>query len=548
MSTPTNIAAYLPMQAKARPYAPAIFLPDGRSASGKVRYVRYTYRQLDQASDDIARGLLRHGIARGTRTVLMVPPGPDFFALAFGMFKAGIVPVVVDPGIGPKAIRACLAQARPEAFIGIGLAHVARMVLGWGRGTVRTCVTVGGSVPGGGITLDAIRALGTDNAPFEMAKTELDEVAGVLFTSGSTGPPKGVVYRHGNFLAQVEAIRAMFDITPGEMSLPTFPLFALFDPALGMTTVVPDMDPRAPAKADPRLIFEAIEDFGVTTMFGSPALLNTVGRAGEAQGVKLPTLKRILAAGAPLPAATMQRWHAMLPEDAVIFPPYGATEALPVAAISSREILAETWSKTASGKGVCVGKPVPSIEARIIRITDDIVPEWRDDLELPAGQIGEICVRGPQVTTEYFEDELNTSRSKIVAHGGFYHRMGDVGYVDEQGRIWFCGRKSHRVQTEAGTMFTIPCEAVFNEHEDVFRTALVGPTVDGRVTPVLCVELEPGVTDRERVAAVLLEMAAQHEHTRAIRRVLFHPGFPVDIRHNAKIGREALTAWAQKKV
>ncbi len=390
------------------------------------------------------------------------------------------------------------------------------------------------------------------NASFETAQTSADETAAILFTSGSTGVPKGAVYSHGNFSAQVELLRQVYDIRPGEIDLPTFPLFALFAPALGMSSVVPEMDFTRPADVDPIKIIAAIEKFQVTTMFGSPALINRVGRYGEAKGLKLPSLKRAISAGAPVPASVLERFANMLQGEAQVFTPYGATEALPVCSIGSDEILDETRYATDRGRGVCVGRPVPGIELEIIGISDGSIAHWTDDLKVAAGEIGEIVVKGPQVTGSYFNRAESNALSKIAdpEHDGFYHRMGDLGYRDEQGRIWFCGRKAHRVVTPDETLFTIPCEAIFNTHSEVFRTALVGVGEPGRQRPVLCVELEKGVDTAavERIYRELLAIGAEYDLTRNIKRVLFHPAFPVDIRHNAKIFREKLAAWAAEKV
>ncbi|PRP98273.1 Long-chain-fatty-acid--CoA ligase [Enhygromyxa salina] len=552
---PPTVAAMLPRMAAAQPDATAIYFPTRhRDNKGRVEYLEVSYRELDERSDRIAAGLHAVGIGRGDRAALMVKPSPELFALSFAMFKAGVVPVMIDPGLGMRGLGACLARAQPSAFIGIPVAHAARIALGWGRETIEQIVSVGGFGLGGH-TLERVEALGAARleAGERPGSTGPDELAAILFTSGSTGSPKGVVYRHRNFVAQVSAIRAMFGIEPGEVDLPTFPLFALFDPALGMTTVLPDMDASKPARVDPRNIIAPIERFGVTTMFGSPALLNTVGRYGEREGVKLPSLRRVIAAGAPLPAKTMRRWHAMLSEGADLFPPYGATESLPVACLACREILAETWAETEGGAGVCVGEPVPAIEVRIIEIRDDAIERWTDDLLVPDGEVGEITVRGRMVTAAYFNDEANTARAKIPDGDRVWHRMGDVGWRDAQGRIWFCGRKSHRVTPSAGpTMFTVSSEKVFDAHADVYRSALVGP----RQGPTLCVELEPGVTRPwAAIEAELRELAARERgHALGLERIEHYlrydarGGFPVDIRHNAKIGREKLRAWAEGRL
>jgi acyl-CoA synthetase (AMP-forming)/AMP-acid ligase II len=194
-------------------------------------------------------------------------------------------------------------------------------------------------------------------------------------------------------------------------------------------------------------VIDPVRRFGVTNLFGSPALLRRVGEYGARHGVKLPTLKRVLSAGAPVPAKVIASFASMLNEDAQVFTPYGATESLPVACTGSREILGETAAMTDAGKGVCIGRPVEGIEARVIRITDDVIERWSDQLIVPPGEVGEIAVRGPQVTRAYFNRDAATRLAKIVCDdGSFWHRMGDLGYLDTSGRLWFCGRKSHRVR------------------------------------------------------------------------------------------------------
>ncbi len=544
MTGKSNIAEYLPEMAARQPDTTAIVCPWGRRGG------RLTYHELETRSNDIARGLEAVGIGRGVRTVLMVPPGLDLFAIAFALFKAGGVPVLVDPGIGLKHLKACLGNAQPEAFIGVPKAQAARVLLGWARSSVKTAITVGKRLFWGGRSLRQVEMLGARKSSEAVAATGAEDVAAIVFTSGSTGPPKGVVYRHGNFLAQVEAIRDAYGIEPGEVNLPTFPLFALFDPALGMTSIIPDMDPTRPAKVDPRKIIEPIREFGVTTMFGSPALLDTVGRWGVAHGVELPTVRRVISAGAPVPPRIIERFQKLLTGGGAIHTPYGATESLPVATTSSLEILSDTRHGTDRGEGTCVGRPVDSIEAAIIRIDDRPIGSWSKDLTVERGVVGEIVVKGPQVTREYFNASRHTELAKISDGESVRHRMGDLGYFDGRGRLWFCGRKTQRVRTVDGTLYTVPCESVFNTHPEVFRTALVGVGEAGQELPVLCVELEPGIkrTQQARIRDELMEIGRDFDHTKSITTVLFHPAFPVDIRHNAKIGRSALAAWAEPRV
>ncbi len=370
----------------------------------------------------------------------------------------------------------------------------------------------------GGYTLKQIRQLGGDNRSSVLATTGPDETAAILFTSGSTGVAKGVVYTHGIFAAQVEMLRRLYAIEAGEVDLPTFPLFGLFGPALGMTSIIPEMDATRPAHVDPRKILDAIRFFGVTNLFGSPALIQRVGRYAAAHGVSLPTLRRVISAGAPVPWQAIQRFAALLADGVQVHTPYGATESLPVCSIGSDEVLRETRLRTAEGAGVCVGCAVQGMTVKIIRINDEPIPEWRDDLELPMGEIGEIVVRGPVVTASYWNRPESTALAKIAdpIYGGFYHRMGDLGYVDATGRVWFCGRKSQRVVTRNGPLFTVACEGVFNAHPAVHRTALVGVSHNGEIEPVLCVEREkdaPSLGD-EDLRRELLAFGARHPHTR----------------------------------
>ncbi len=538
-----NISRPLSEMARLQPDTPAIIFPQ--------KGCTLTFRELDQESNRIAVGLGRLGIGRGMKTALLVPPSPELFSLTFALFKAGAVPVFIDPGIGARNMKGCLAEAEPEAFIGIPKAHLARRLLGWGRRSIRLTVVVGGGSFWGGAPLSEVRRSEVGDLPFAPADTLRNETAAILFTSGSTGPPKGAVYSHGTFAAQVDALREMYDIRPGEIDLPTFPLFALFAPALGMTALIPQMDFTRPGTVDPRQILGPAETYSATTMFGSPALLNRVSRFAEQNRIRLSTVKRVISAGAPVPASVLERFAALLPEDAEIFTPYGATEALPVSSIGSREVLGETGAMTGEGRGVCVGRPVRGISVAIIPISESPVEIWNDELMLPTWEVGEITVRGPQVSSAYLNRPEATRLAKIPdPSGSVWHRMGDVGYLDNSGRLWFCGRKAHRVVTARGPLYTIPVEGVFNTHPKVFRTALVGLGTPGNQQPVLCVELEQkrDKAGQEQIRRELLEIGSAYPHTKQIQAILFHPAFPVDIRHNAKIFREKLALWAKDKV
>lgn len=556
-----NIADPLIAQCLARPDAVVIQSPvSARVPPAERAYVGVTFKELHQRIRRLAAALGEAGIQRGDRCALMVPPSVEFVELTFALFAVGAVPVFIDPGIGIANLKACLSEAEPVAFIGVTRAHVARLLFGWARPTVKTVITVGAKFGWGGLTLKRLRAMSTATA--EVIETANDDVAAILFTSGSTGIPKGAVYTHGMFLAQLDHLRVAFGISPGEVDLCTFPLFALFGPALGMTSVIPVMDSTKPAEVDPAEILVPMRRWQVTNLFGSPALLNRVGTAlrklpREEAKRDLPTVKRILSAGAPVSPRILELMSRYLAPGTQVYTPYGATEALPVAVIGSEEVLRETRQLTANGAGTCIGRPVQGLEVRVIRISDQPIATWSDELLLPQGEIGEIVVSGPQVTQEYFRRPDLTALAKITdpQRTAAWHRMGDVGYFDEQGRLWFCGRKSQRVIIGDKTYFTDPVEGIFNAHSGVFRSALVGAKLQGISVAVVCIERFSTGRKSQRntehdvdFSSKLVKHAALHPVTQDIRTILFHESFPVDIRHNSKIFREKLAAWSTEQL
>ena len=543
-----NIASYLKRVADIAPYKRAVVYPGGRDSSGRVMYSHLTFLQLDRESDCLAYGMEKAGISRGTRTILMVKPGLEFFMIIFALFKTGAVPVVVDPGMGIRRMVECFKEGRPEAFIGIPPAHVIRTFYPRFFKTVRVWVTVGRRWFWRGFTLNQIRQVPWK--PHVIAKTRENDTAAILFTTGSTGPAKGAVYTHGNFDAQLRHIKIHLGLSMEEVDLSTFPLFALFWPPLGITSVIPDMDPTKPARVNPKKIIEAILDQGVTSMFASPALLNRVGEYGKKRNIVLPSLKRVISAGAPVSPSIVEKFASMLGENAQIHTPYGATEAVPILSITSDEILAETRKFSERGYGICIGRPINDLKIAIIKISDDPIPKWSEDLLVQDGDMGEITVAGDLVTRQYFEKPEANAKAKIEDKDSFWHRMGDVGWKDSKGRIWFCGRKSHRVMTKEDTLFTIPCEAIFNNHPQVFRSALVGIGPRNQQKPVICIELKRSRRrlNKKTIKNELLDLAGQNELTKDIKIILFHKSFPVDIRHNSKIFREKLAIWAEKKI
>ena len=533
-----NIAARLEHWADQKPESVALI----EMRSGRQR----TFKELEQESSRLASGLIQFGMKSGERVLLMVPYGIDFVTLTFAMFKAGLIPVLIDPGLGKKNILKCIKQVQPHGMIAIPLAHAIKKFFPGTFKSIQHNVTVGTRWFWGGASLNKLLDSGKTN--FKMASMEKEHPAAILFTSGSTGPAKGVLFSHGIFNHQVRILQEQFDIQPDETDLPTFPLFGLFSSGLGMTSIIPDMDSTKPAHVDPKNIIVPIQNFKISSSFGSPALWDTVSQYCLDQNIQLPTLKRIIMAGGPVSGDLLARFETIIDKSCKIYTPYGATEVLPVSLIDRREILDETWSLSNQGKGTCVGHPIPGVEIKIIEISDQPILKWQDVIESGTNIVGEIAVKAEWATRTYFNRQDLTQLAKIEDGNSFWHRMGDLGRLDEKNRLWFYGRKNQRVVTEFETLYTIPCEAIFNQHPDVKRSALVGTGY--KTKPVIIIEPVERIKSqaaRQKFTAELLERGAKSSLTQSITKVLFHEEFPVDVRHNAKIFREKLSLWAENQ-
>ncbi|OGV54692.1 MAG: hypothetical protein A2017_19430 [Lentisphaerae bacterium GWF2_44_16] len=549
-----NIAKLLTESALKYPDARAVVYPAGRDRCGRVTYSHLTFSQLERLSSAYASEFREAGIIKGTRALMMLRPGLDFIAAAFAAFKTGCVPILIDPGMGRKNLLKCIRDTAPEALIAVSELHWIAKLFPSSFRSVKIAFSSGKFPPPGVIRLEGtakkVSAPRNSSLPFsfECEKVLPDDTAAILFTTGSTGPPKGVVYTHRIFMAQVRIIQETYGTGPHETDMAAFPLFALFSAAMGMTCVIPDMDPTRPAKVNPLRIIEAVRNQGVTFSFGSPALWRAVAAYCIENKIKLPSLRKVLMAGAPVTAELHAMLKQIIAEDGETLVPYGATESLPAASFTGSEMLRETAEKTREGEGYCVGYPVNGVTVKVIKNTDGAIPEWAESLVLPNGERGEIVIKGDIVTPSYYRMEAHTEMAKIRdADGKLWHRIGDMGYFDEKGRLWFCGRKSHLVKTANRAYYTVCSEAIFNRHPDVFRSALVG--ADGKA--VLVIEPKPGKMpaskdERERFVSELLKLGKTKEFTADIRDFLFHESFPVDIRHNAKIFREKLAEWAEK--
>ena len=530
----SNVARHLRIAATDRPDGLATKSPTSVKPTGEVQPEVRTFRQLDQESDSAAAYFAEAGISEGARVLLAVRPGHDLIVGMFALLKLGAIPVAIDPGMGWSAFLDCVHRSRPTALVGIRTASLLSRLPFAAFRTLSHRVTVGNSA--------WRQALATTGQPARpIAHAQSDTLAAILFTSGSTGAPKGVCYTHGMFDAQIELVRSTYGIRPGETDMAMLPLFALFNPALGTTTVTPLLDPSKPLAADPAPLVAALIAEKVTSSFGSPAIWGKVADHCEVHGLKLPELRRLLIAGAPVSGELLAKLRIVAP-NCVTHTPYGATECLPVTTITADELLGEARQNALRGQGTCVGRPVSGVEIRVIRETDGPITTLAEARPCAPGEIGEIIATGPSVTREYDGLPEATRLAKIADGNRVWHRMGDLGALDAEGRLFFFGRRVEKVRTSEGELPTESVEPAFRQHPQVFRCALIGLGAAPHQTPTLVVEPRAGAfpadeASRGRFVAELRDLARINPQADRVQHIVFQRALPVDVRHNAKIHR-----------
>ena len=536
-----NIANRISETSKRIPGKKSVVFSD-RQTDGSYKYPFYTFKQFEERSNQFANKFTKAGIVPGMRVLLFVRPCLDFSIITFALFKIGAIPVLIDPGMGVKNLLTSIKQVKPEGMISIGLVHWIRRL----RPAYFKSIKIKLSLQNVGFSTHSIyEGLENEDKSFPIYPAKDEDFSAILFTSGGTGIPKGVLYTHGILNAQTTALQKMFSLDETQSDLPGFPLFALFTLAMGMTSVVPDMDPTKPALCDPEKLVQNILDNQITFVAGSPSIWEKVGKYCLEKKIKLPSVKQVVMFGAPVRSSIHEMFQKIL-VNGDTFTPYGATESLPISLISGSDILGVKSQQTNSGAGTCVGKAVPGIEIKIIKTSD--IPESRL-FELPNKDIGEIVVSGLQVTQGYFEMSAENLKSKIIENGKTWHRVGDIGYLDDDQNLWFLGRKTHRVVVnESTTHYPIRVEAIFNQHSEIKRTALIQTLKNGIVSPALAIERFDGQkTMQSKFLDELNLLARSSQHTQMIQDFYLHPAFPVDVRHNIKIDRTKLSVWAQNQ-
>lgn len=523
VSADHNLIHYLDDWAASAPDRPALITPTDLAAS---HHQVVSFAELHGRMSRLASGLAAHGVAPGDRVILMVPMSQELYLLILALLKMGAIVVFIDPWVGLGQLRACARLVEPKAFVAPPLVHALSLPFPEFRGIPVRIATARGFP--GCVPMRRILARGAEGHPTQPVAPETTAL--VTFTTGSSGTPKGANRTHGFLDAQHRALGHHMGHGPDDVDMPALPMFILHNLASGIPSVVPAMKPARPADVDPAAIVRQIREFGVTTMVGSPAYFEPIARWLEERGERLETIRAVFTGGGPVPPGLLERLIPLLP-NGTAYVGYGSTEAEPVALISAQEVAGETARLTQAGRGTCVGWLADGLRARIVRPMDGPIPPlpW-EDLDLPPGEIGEILVSGPHVNREYYRNPEAMREYKVVeADGTVWHRMGDMGYFDERGRLWMVGRMHNRVVRDGTPLYPVMVEEVAARQPWVRRAALVG-LPHPRLGQMAIVAVEPSGPPRPELLRSALREAGFE-----IDRVVILDRLPVDPRHNAKI-------------
>lgn len=514
-----NIASILDEQARRR---------GNETAIADVRR-SLTFSQLNDAAACAAEDLASAGLRAGDRALLFCPMSIELYVTLIGLFRVGATAVFVDPGAGARHVAACCERLQPRGFVAVRRAHLLRLI-SRGIRSVPVKLAIGGGVPG--TRTVAQRCITRSTTDRGIVHRNPEDAALITFTSGSTGEPKVAVRTHAFLVAQHRVLAEQLELRAGDVDLTTLPMFALANLASGATTLIPDVDVRAPGAIDAVRLMKQIRSARPGRMAASPALLERLAAHLEDAGEQLD-VRRIYTGGAPVFPGLLDRLAAVAPR-ASIGAVYGSTEAEPIAHLQHAPIAERDRAVLRTGAGLLAGTPVPAIDLRIIpdrwgHSLDPYDPRAFDDEALPAGEPGEIVVAGPHVLSGYLGG-CGDDETKIRVGGRIWHRTGDAGYLDTSGRLWLLGRCSEKVSDSRGTLYPLAVECAAAEVPGVRRSAFV----QHRSRRLLVAELH------DPASSLLLGALRLRLRWAQLDDVLAVPRIPVDRRHNAKVDYPAL--------
>jgi acyl-CoA synthetase (AMP-forming)/AMP-acid ligase II len=524
-----NVAAPLLDLANKQPQKQAVVCPLKKWWSSSQSYEHLTFYELEKRSLFYAHQFLNFGLKRGDRVLVFIKPCLDFSVVTFALFRAGLVPIFIDPGMGKKMLLEAIDHIKPQAMIAEPAVFALKLIYRHSFRHIKVSLNIA--------KLKKKAKVWNHDSKLTPLMIELsaNEEAAILFTSGGTGRPKGVLYTHSIFNEQRKTLKEMFHLSDDDIDMPGFPLFALFTITMGMTSVIPLMNPAKPAQVNPKYVVKNIQDHAATFIAGSPAIWQRVGEYCRDHNVKLESVKYLVMFGAPVSVALHHMWKDILPSGDT-YTPYGATESLPVTCLSGRELDHDKQQLMNTGSGTCVGQAAaPSVTIRIAPITDEAIKSDDQVSWHKPNVLGEICVQSPMVTPSYVGMPEQTSLAKIISKTTLWHRMGDLGYLDEHGQLWFCGRKSQRLIIQNKVVATVPLENIVNNLSFVKRSALI----QIKDHAYFVIEHQQKQNLNESEIKEITDLLALYS-TLTIKDIFTIDQFPVDVRHNIKIDRKKL--------
>jgi acyl-coenzyme A synthetase/AMP-(fatty) acid ligase/pimeloyl-ACP methyl ester carboxylesterase len=498
-----------------------------------------TFRELGEDVKRVAAGLVEFGVEPGDRIALLVPPGIDLAVCVHACWRIGAVVVVVDAGLGLRGMGRALRSANPKYLIGIPRALAAARAMRWPglRIGVSPVTKAQARALDVAATLDDLRDRGAGR-PLPAVPGPMD-VAGIGFTSGATGPAKGVVYRHHQLQAQRDALVDLYSINSNDRLVAAFGPFALYGPLMGIPSVVPDMEITSPGSLTADSLADAVRAVDATLLFASPAALRnvieTAGGMSPDDAKALEGVRLLMSAGAPVPTAVLKAAGELL-SGAEPHTPYGMTEVLPVADISLAEIEA-----AGAGNGVCVGRPLAGVDVAVEPLVSD--RGKAPTLSTEPGIVGEVCIRSQHMRDGY--DKLWLTEYEASQPPG-WHRSGDVGHFDGDGRLWIEGRMGHIVTTPDGPVTPVGIEHEVSSIGGIEATAVVGVGPAGTQHVVVVVVPQPRPRRAGLAGEALSDLVRAAIPSTDVAAVFVAPALPVDKRHNSKIDRTRIARWADR--
>lgn len=554
-----NFSSLVLRQAELAPERLALAVPVRWDSVGVQEYATRTYGELADDVMALRRGLAAAGLKRGDRVVVMFPLSPDLYSLALALLASGMALVLVDAGMGARRVLQAITDSRAAAIVTVDAVLKYRWLTpalwglkrfshegssGWGvrpfeslRGGPRESPVVADMVVADMAVADMAVAdmVAADMVVADMAVEEMaaEEHALITFTSGTTGRPKGADRNHGLLIAQHEALREHFPERPEDVDMPCFPVVALHNLCCGITTVMPPVDLRAPASVEPAVVLAAIEERGVTRMSGAPAYMRRIAAHMLSEGVRAPSIREVGIGGAVVSRDLCRAIAEAFP-DAQAQVIYGSTEAEPMASADMADVAAT------DGEGHLVGVVAEVANVQLVALPveppvlgDDGVAPWA----VPAGSVGEVVVSGAHVNRGYLDNPVADRENKLKQPDGVvWHRTGDLGRFDAEGRLWLMGRQADALHLGDGVVYPFPIEETVGRLRGVERAALIrhARAPDGELVLELS---DAGLPDDEVLEAVTLILDALElpdVGAAVIERL------PVDRRHNSKIDRPAL--------